>query len=64
MAVAAKATALQHVIWSTLEDARQWVPLTDKRTPTLQGKYKVLHSDGKGESNHFLRMREFRRPSY
>jgi len=51
MAVAAKATALRHVIWSTLEDTRQWVPLTDNRTPTLQGKYKVLHSDGKGESN-------------
>jgi uncharacterized protein YbjT (DUF2867 family) len=53
MAVAAKATALRHVIWSTLEDTRQWVPLTDNRMPTLQGKYKVLHSDGKGESNHF-----------
>ena len=54
MAVAAKATALGHVIWSTLEDTRQWVPLTDNRMPTLQGKYKVLHSDGKGESNHFF----------
>src|SRR6516165_5363324 len=54
MAVAAKATALRHVIWSTLEDTRQWVPLTDNRMPTLQGKYKVLHSDGKGESNHFF----------
>src|SRR5215472_10363425 len=54
MAAAAKATALRHVIWSTLEDTRQWVPLVDKRMPTLQGKYKVLHSDGKGESNHFF----------
>jgi len=42
------------VIWSTLEDTRQWVPLTGNRMPTLQGKYKVLHSDGKGESNHFF----------
>jgi hypothetical protein len=48
MAVAAKTTAPRHVIWSTLEDTRQWVPLTDNRMPTLQGKYKVLHSDGKG----------------
>jgi len=54
MAVAAKATALRHVIWSTLEDTRQWVPLTDNRMPTLQAKYKVLHSDGKGQSNHFF----------
>jgi hypothetical protein len=54
MAVAAKATALRHVIWSTLEDSRQWVPLIDNRMPTLQGKYKVLHSDGKGVSNHFF----------
>src|SRR5262245_61601731 len=54
MAVAAKATALRHVIWSTLEDTRQCVPLTDNRIPTPQGKYKVLHCDGKGESNHFL----------
>src|SRR5262249_19138160 len=54
MVAAAKAKALRHVIWSTLEDTRQWVPLTDNRMPTLQGKYKVLHSDGKGESNHFF----------
>ena len=54
MAVAAKATALRHVIWSTLEDTRQLVPLSDNRMPTLQGKYKVLHSDGKGESDHFF----------
>src|SRR5262250_240474 len=54
MAVAAKATALRHVIWSTLEDTRQLVPLGDNRIPTLQGKYKVLHSDGKGESDHFF----------
>src|SRR5262245_53946076 len=52
MAVAAKATALRHVIWSTLEDTRQRGPLVDNRMPILQGKYKVPHSDGKGESNH------------
>src|SRR5499425_3589517 len=54
MAIAAKATALRHVLWSTLEDTRQLVPLSDSRMPTLQGKYKVLHSDGKGESDHFF----------
>ena len=54
MAEAAKATGLKHVIWSTLEDTRKWVSLSDDRMPTLQGKYKVPHFDGKGESNHFF----------
>ena len=54
MAEAAKAARLHHVIWSTLEDTRQWVPLNDNRMPTLQGKYKVPHFDAKGESNHFF----------
>jgi uncharacterized protein YbjT (DUF2867 family) len=54
MAEAAKAAGLKHVIWSTLEDTRKWVPLDDNRMPTLQGKYKVPHFDGKGEANHFF----------
>jgi uncharacterized protein YbjT (DUF2867 family) len=55
MARAAKAAGVQHAIWSTLEDTRKWVPLTDDRMPTLQGKYKVPHFDGKGEADHFFR---------
>lgn len=51
MAQAAKHAGLQHVIWSTLEDTRQWVPLHDNRMPTLMGKYKVPHFDAKGEAN-------------
>ena len=51
MARAAKAAGVRHVIWSTLEDTRQWVPLSDNRMPTLLGKYKVPHFDAKGESN-------------
>ena len=54
MAEAAKAAGLQHVIWSTLEDTRKWVPLDDNRMPTLGGKYKVPHFDAKGESDHFF----------
>ena len=54
MAAAAEAARLQHVIWSTLEDTRQWVPLSDDRMPTLQGKYKVPHFDGKGAANRFF----------
>jgi uncharacterized protein YbjT (DUF2867 family) len=51
MAIAAKDAGIQHVIWSTLEDTRKWVPLGDSRMPTLMGKYKVPHFDSKGEAN-------------
>ncbi len=51
MAQAAKQAGVQHVVWSTLEDTRQWIPLTDQRMPTLMGKYKVPHFDAKGEAN-------------
>jgi uncharacterized protein YbjT (DUF2867 family) len=51
MASAAKAAGIKHAIWSTLEDTRQWVPLSDSRMPTLMGKYKVPHFDAKGASN-------------
>ncbi|MFA5805980.1 MAG: NmrA/HSCARG family protein [Melioribacteraceae bacterium] len=51
IARAAKETGLKHVIWSTLEDTRNWVPLDDNRMPTLGDKYKVPHFDSKGESN-------------
>jgi uncharacterized protein YbjT (DUF2867 family) len=52
LARTAQHTGLKHVIWSTLEDTRQWVPLSDDRMPTLMGKYKVPHFDAKGEANH------------
>jgi uncharacterized protein YbjT (DUF2867 family) len=51
MAQAAKDAGVKHVIWSTLEDTRQSIPLSDARMPTLMGKYKVPHFDGKGEAN-------------
>jgi uncharacterized protein YbjT (DUF2867 family) len=51
MATAAKAAGIQHVIWSTLEDTRKWIPLSDPRMPTLMGKYKVPHFDAKGEAD-------------
>jgi uncharacterized protein YbjT (DUF2867 family) len=55
MAEAAKQAGVKHVIWSTLEDTRKWVPLDDNRMPTLGGKYKVPHFDGKGEADqHFV----------
>ncbi len=54
MAAASKAAGLKHVIWSTLEDTRKFIPLSDNRMPTLGGKYKVPHFDAKGESNHIF----------
>ena len=48
---AAKHADLKHVIWSTLEDVREYIPLNDQRMPTLHGQYKVPHFDGKGESD-------------
>jgi uncharacterized protein YbjT (DUF2867 family) len=54
MAEAAKAANLQHVVWSTLEDVRNYVPLDDDSMPTLRGKYKVPHFDGKGESDQYF----------
>ena len=54
-AQAAKDAGLQHVIWSTLEDTRKWVPLSDDRMPTLMGKYKVPHFDAKGEADGIFR---------
>jgi uncharacterized protein YbjT (DUF2867 family) len=53
MAGAARAEAVQHVVWSTLEDTRRFV--TDDRMPTLQGRYKVPHFDGKEEADEAFR---------
>ncbi len=54
MAKAAKGAGVEHVIWSTLEDTRRWVPLADDRMPTLMGKYKVPHFDAKGEADRLF----------
>ena len=51
MAQAAKQAGVRHVVWSTLEDTRRWVPLADQRMPTLMERYKVPHFDGKGEAD-------------
>ena len=51
VAEAAKAAGVQHVIWSTLEDTRRFVPLEDDRMPTLQDHYKVPHFDAKETAN-------------
>jgi uncharacterized protein YbjT (DUF2867 family) len=57
MARAASAAGVQHVIWSTLEDTRHFIPLSDERMPTLGERYKVPHYDAKGEANQLFTQR-------
>jgi uncharacterized protein YbjT (DUF2867 family) len=56
IARAAKTAGAKHVIWSTLEDTRNWVPLSEgtKRMPILQEKYRCPHFDSKGGSDHIF----------
>ena len=54
LAEATRASAVKHIIWSTLEDTRLRVPLTDDRMPTLYGHFKVPHFDTKGGSDGFF----------
>ena len=51
LAEAARRAGIKHAIWSTFEDTRDRVPLSDDRMPTLQGKYKVPHFDAKAIAN-------------
>jgi uncharacterized protein YbjT (DUF2867 family) len=55
MAEAARSAGVAHAVWSTLDDTRERVPLSDDRMPTLQGHYKVPHFDGKGEADRYFR---------
>lgn len=54
LAEAARREKVAHVVWSTLEDSRKFIPLSDDRMPTLGGKYKVPHFDAKGEADAFF----------
>jgi uncharacterized protein YbjT (DUF2867 family) len=51
IAEAAKAAGVKHVVWSTLEDIRNFMKPDDKRMPILQEKYRVPHFDAKAEAN-------------
>jgi nucleoside-diphosphate-sugar epimerase len=52
IAKAARDANAAHVIWSTLDDTTQWLPVSDSRMPTLLRKYKCPHSDSKGQIDH------------
>lgn len=51
LARAAKQAGVAHTVWSTLEDSRRFILLSDERMPTLMGHYKVPHFDAKGEAD-------------
>lgn len=55
IAHAAGRADVSHVVWSTLEDTREQVPLHDTRMPTLMQRYKVPHFDAKGEADVLFR---------
>lgn len=54
MATAAAAAGVEHFVWSTLEDTRQWLPPGSSYMPLLMGKYNVPHMDAKGEADEFF----------
>lgn len=54
LATAVARANVRHVVWSSLEDTRNWVPLTDERMPTLAGSYKVPHYDTKGAAEQYF----------
>jgi uncharacterized protein YbjT (DUF2867 family) len=51
---AAKAAGVQHLIWSTLEDTRAYLPLNDPGIPVFDGRYTVPHFDAKSEADKFF----------
>ena len=54
LAEAARRERVGHVIWSTLEDTRRFLPADGTRMPVLMGHYNVPHFDAKGEANRFF----------
>ncbi|ODR11802.1 nucleoside-diphosphate sugar epimerase [Mycolicibacillus koreensis] len=51
---AARAAGVAHVVWSTLEDTREFFG-DDDRVPTVDGRYKVPHFDAKAEADDAFR---------
>jgi uncharacterized protein YbjT (DUF2867 family) len=54
LAESARREQVAHVIWSTLEDTRRFLPADGRRMPVLMGNYNVPHFDAKGEANRFF----------
>lgn len=56
LAAAAVAAGVQHLVWSTLEDTRRWLPVGSGQMPVLMGQYNVPHMDAKGEADEVFRV--------
>ncbi|GIK86823.1 MAG: nucleotide-diphosphate-sugar epimerase [Betaproteobacteria bacterium] len=54
MAEAAAAAGVKHVVWSTLEDTRRFVPPGTPGWKVLGGRFNVPHFDAKGEADAFF----------
>jgi uncharacterized protein YbjT (DUF2867 family) len=54
LAAAAAQAGLRHVIWSTLEDTRDFIAADGARMPVLEGRFNVPHFDAKGEANRYF----------
>jgi len=54
LARAAGAAGIRHGVWSTLEDTRRWLDVSDTRMPILDGQYNVPHMDSKGDADRFF----------
>lgn len=52
---AVRAAGVAHVVWSTLEDTREVIPVSAGRAPVLQDRYTVPHFDAKAEADAFFR---------
>lgn len=57
LAEAAAAARLRHVVWSTLEDTRAYLPPNGDHMPVLQGRYNVPHMDIKGQADRLFSAR-------
>jgi uncharacterized protein YbjT (DUF2867 family) len=51
IAEAAAESGIEHIVWSTLEDTRKFLPIDNDIMPTLGGKYNVPHFDAKGDAD-------------
>jgi uncharacterized protein YbjT (DUF2867 family) len=54
LAAAAAQAGVRHVVWSTLEDTRDFFAADGQRMPVLSGQYNVPHFDAKGAANRFF----------
>jgi uncharacterized protein YbjT (DUF2867 family) len=54
IAAACRAARVHHVVWSTLEDTRDYIPQSFDGMPFIDGDYRVPHLDGKNEANAYF----------